>query len=240
MVTPPGLEPGFAAWRAAVLDRLDDGAIELFFIKITRVFHCIVPADNLSQFIRLNLSIKIIKHILYLSSFILHIYYNIFFIKNQERFLNWCIKRGLQLIRICLLPHTPQSLGGHLTGSVACRSTFFIFRIPLLVGIVGLEPTRYHYHRILSPTRLPIPPYPHIKRILGVCSPTQQHHWWPLSSSGMKQSHLTSLYFSTPCGPLIFSGKSLPVCFWFTHNLLISLRIIFNADFRRQTQEKPW
>ena len=47
----------------------------------------------------------------------------------------------------------------------------------LLVGIVGLEPTRYHYHRILSPTRLPIPPYPHIKRIFGVCSPTQQHHW---------------------------------------------------------------
>ena len=47
----------------------------------------------------------------------------------------------------------------------------------LLVGIVGLEPTRYHYHRILSPTRLPIPPYTHIKRILGVCSPTQQLHW---------------------------------------------------------------
>ena len=39
--------------------------------------------------------------------------------------------RGLQLIRICLPPPTPRHLGGHLTGSVARRSTFFIFRIPL-------------------------------------------------------------------------------------------------------------
>ena len=51
-------------------------------------------------------------------------------------------KRGLQLIRICLLPPTPQSIGGHLTGSVARRSTFFIFRIPLMVGMEGLEPSR--------------------------------------------------------------------------------------------------
>lgn len=36
-------------------------------------------------------------------------------------------KRGLQLIRICLLPPTPQFIGGHLTGSVARRSTFFIY-----------------------------------------------------------------------------------------------------------------
>ena len=27
----------------------------------------------------------------------------------------------------------------------------------LLVPVVGVEPTRYHYHRILSPARLPIP-----------------------------------------------------------------------------------
>ena len=33
----------------------------------------------------------------------------------------------LQLTRICLLPLTPLVLGGHLTGFVACRSTFFIF-----------------------------------------------------------------------------------------------------------------
>ena len=46
-----------------------------------------------------------------------------------------------------------------------------------LVGIVGLEPTRPLGHQILSLTRLPIPSYPQIKRILGVCSPTQQHHW---------------------------------------------------------------
>ena len=43
------------------------------------------------------------------------------------------IKRGLQLTRICLLPPTPQFLGGHLTGSVARRSTFFIFRVPLIL-----------------------------------------------------------------------------------------------------------
>ena len=70
-------------------------------------------------------------------------------------------KRGLQLIRICLLPPTPRHLGGHLTGSVARRSTFFIFRIPLMVGIVGLEPTRPLGHQILSLARLPIPSYPH-------------------------------------------------------------------------------
>lgn len=51
-------------------------------------------------------------------------------------------KRGLQLIRICLLPPTPQFIGGHLTGSVARRSTFFIFRIPLMVRVAGLEPAR--------------------------------------------------------------------------------------------------
>ena len=49
-------------------------------------------------------------------------------------------KRGLQLIRICLLPPTPQFIGGHLTGSVARRSTFFIFRIPLMVHTIGFEP----------------------------------------------------------------------------------------------------
>ncbi len=30
-----------------------------------------------------------------------------------------------------------------------------------LVPVVGVEPTRYCYLRILSPTRLPIPPYRH-------------------------------------------------------------------------------
>ena len=29
----------------------------------------------------------------------------------------------------------------------------------LMVPVVGVEPTRYHYHRILSPARLPIPSY---------------------------------------------------------------------------------
>ena len=57
-------------------------------------------------------------------------------------------KRGLQLIRICLLPPTPQSIGGHLTGSVARRSTFFIFRIPLAVRVAGLEPARAEAQQI--------------------------------------------------------------------------------------------
>ena len=57
-------------------------------------------------------------------------------------------KRGLQLIRICLLPPTPQFIGGHLTGSVARRSTFFIFRIPLVVRVAGLEPARAEAQQI--------------------------------------------------------------------------------------------
>lgn len=64
-------------------------------------------------------------------------------------------KRGLQLTRICLLPPTPQFIGGHLTGSVARRSTFFIFRVPLMVPVVGFEPTRGCPHLILSQARLP-------------------------------------------------------------------------------------
>ena len=61
-------------------------------------------------------------------------------------------KRGLQLIRICLLPPTPQSIGGHLTGSVARRSTFFIFRIPLMVRVAGLEPARAKTQQIFFTT----------------------------------------------------------------------------------------
>ena len=71
-------------------------------------------------------------------------------------------KRGLQLIRICLLPPTPRHLGGHLTGSVARRSTFFIFRIPLMVAKAGLEPARPQRHLILSQARLPIPSLGHM------------------------------------------------------------------------------
>lgn len=106
----------------------------------------------------------------------------------------------------------------------------------LLVGIVGLEPTRYHYHRILSPTRLPIPPYPQIKRILGSAAPSAASL---VVSIGRTDWIILSI-LAPDTGPLISSGESLPMCFWLTHNLLISLRIIFNADFRRQTQEKPW
>ncbi len=35
-----------------------------------------------------------------------------------------------------------------------------------MVPVVGVEPTRYHYHRILSPARLPIPSYRHISALL--------------------------------------------------------------------------
>ena len=75
-------------------------------------------------------------------------------------------KRGLQLIRICLLPPTPQFIGGHLTGSVARRSTFFIFRIPLVVRVAGLEPARAYAQQILSLWCLPIPPCPHKSKTL--------------------------------------------------------------------------
>ena len=36
------------------------------------------------------------------------------------------------------------------------------YKIILLVQVVGLEPTRYRYHWILSPARLPIPPHLHL------------------------------------------------------------------------------
>lgn len=36
----------------------------------------------------------------------------------------------------------------------------------LCVGRVGLEPTRCHHRRILSPLRLPVPPPPHLLFIL--------------------------------------------------------------------------
>ena len=56
-------------------------------------------------------------------------------------------------------------------GDFGCKvSLFFLqnksnlnFAIQVaLVPVVGVEPTRYCYLRILSPTRLPIPPYRHI------------------------------------------------------------------------------
>ena len=37
-----------------------------------------------------------------------------------------------------------------------------------MVGIVGLEPTRCCHHRILSPMRLPIPPYPQVEVPAGL------------------------------------------------------------------------
>ena len=32
-----------------------------------------------------------------------------------------------------------------------------------VVSVVGIEPTRYRYQRILSPLRLPVPPHRHVK-----------------------------------------------------------------------------
>ena len=34
----------------------------------------------------------------------------------------------------------------------------------ILVPVVGVEPTRYRYHWILSPARLPIPPYRQVQK----------------------------------------------------------------------------
>lgn len=38
---------------------------------------------------------------------------------------------------------------------------------PLLVPVTGVEPVRYCYHRILSPTRLPIPSYRRVFNIIA-------------------------------------------------------------------------
>lgn len=40
----------------------------------------------------------------------------------------------------------------------------------------GLEPSRSHEQQILSLPRLPIPPFEHIKCILGAAVPDSQHH----------------------------------------------------------------
>ncbi len=62
-----------------------------------------------------------------------------------------------------------KEMGGYDTGTgknnkikkpeTPCRSRQF--KLFLMVPVVGVEPTRYCYLRILSPTRLPIPPYRH-------------------------------------------------------------------------------
>ena len=39
-----------------------------------------------------------------------------------------------------------------------------VFLQPLLMQKMGLEPTRYCYHRHLKPARLPIPPLLHVNR----------------------------------------------------------------------------
>ena len=36
----------------------------------------------------------------------------------------------------------------------------------MMVGAEGLEPSQYHYQWILSPSRLPIPPRPHVRGII--------------------------------------------------------------------------
>ena len=136
-------------------------------------------------------------------------------------------KRGLQLIRICLLPPTTRNLGGHRTGSVARRSTFFIFRIPLMVPKAGLEPARLSASDFES-DKSTISSLGHmavfrgsanlnLKRISRACTPSSAAS---LDNSHFRlgRCHHLTLYFSTPCGPLISPGESLPMCFWLTHN----------------------
>ena len=48
MVIPPGLEPGFTAWRAVVLDQLDDGTIKGTLI-IQFVLHHIIYSYSATQ-----------------------------------------------------------------------------------------------------------------------------------------------------------------------------------------------
>ena len=36
-----------------------------------------------------------------------------------------------------------------------------------MVGVTGIEPVRYHYRGILSPLCLPVPPHPHIARLVN-------------------------------------------------------------------------
>ena len=45
----------------------------------------------------------------------------------------------------------------------------------LLVPVVGVEPTRYRYHWILSPARLPIPSYRQAKSIIPYLFPKIKH-----------------------------------------------------------------
>ena len=61
-----------------------------------------------------------------------------------------CFPAGLQSARRSG-PFCIGKRGGHQK-----RETGYAC-LPLLVPVVGLEPTRYRYQRILSPSRLPIP-----------------------------------------------------------------------------------
>lgn len=105
----------------------------------------------------------------------------------------------MQLIRICLLPPTTRCLGGHRTGSVACRSTFFIFRIPLMVAMVGLEPTRPLGHLILSQARLPIPSHRHMCGFCLLVPQTRSTYAFGGRALPLRQHHRGTTSFRSNC-----------------------------------------
>ena len=63
----------------------------------------------------------------------------------------------------------------------------------VLVGVVGLEPTRGEPQRILSPFCLPIPAYPHIMLHLSLVGGSKPQPWFP----HLRFSALNVIYFST-------------------------------------------
>ena len=118
--------------------------------------------------------------------------------------------RGLQLIRICLLPYARcLVLVATLTGRLLSLHILY-FSDSSLVAMVGLEPTRCLHQRILSPPRLPIPPHRHIsgfleapqnlslKRISRACTPSSAAS---LDNSHFRLGrchHLTCVFVSAP------------------------------------------
>lgn len=65
--------------------------------------------------------------------------------RSNERSIKLAGNTGLEPATFCLTGNRSNHLS----------------QFPILVSVEGVEPSRYHYHWILSPTCLPIPPYRH-------------------------------------------------------------------------------
>ena len=68
-----------------------------------------------------------------------------------------------ELLLNLIFPDYPDSNGGEVENSAKEKETANAISLsgcsytPVMVPLVGVEPTRYRYHWILSPARLPIP-----------------------------------------------------------------------------------